>query len=308
MRSWMLYRLRVNSSTLIVLASVSRKNSASWATQCISSLRMGCKRTAFSNSRRGNRVGSKMNGANLNVNERNEVKFNFIKSQQQTVLCTYLQRIIWKIGLWTHCCSMHQCPIFCFLNHIIQCCFIDWEFNARIQVWHFLVFYSLLFTIKSIKISKSNFQLRVIWLSNNTKIVFNIYLAIEHLIPRHTKCLQCKWIDRGTEIFLTTCCKTLYQWKWQFAWIFMPFFLPQSVYKYSVIVLSINVLVSIAKSDWQLWKAIFVTNDSMTFHATNRVAWTGYRSVAVTRISYMRCWNVLNVWIVPLRYNVIESH
>lgn len=63
-RSWTLNRFRVNSSTLMVLASVSRRNSVSWATQCISSLRMGCKWTAFSNSRRGNSVGNKMNGAN----------------------------------------------------------------------------------------------------------------------------------------------------------------------------------------------------------------------------------------------------
>lgn len=138
MRSWMLYRLRVNSSTLIVLASVSRKNSVSWATQCISSLRMGCKRTAFSNSRRGNRVGSKMNGANLRVNERK----SWVSIEAKYKRCPYLQWIIWIIRFRPHGRSVHQCPIFCLLSHIIQCYFVDWERNTWVQIRHIFVLYS----------------------------------------------------------------------------------------------------------------------------------------------------------------------
>lgn len=60
-RSYILNKFPTNSSTSMVLASVWRKNSVSWATKCISSLKMVCKRVALSNSRRGNFEGNRTN-------------------------------------------------------------------------------------------------------------------------------------------------------------------------------------------------------------------------------------------------------
>lgn len=225
------------------------------------------------------------------------------------VLYTYLQWILWKVGLWAHGCSVHQCPIFCFLNHIIQCGFIYWEWNAWIQVRHILVLYL-----------QSNQLKWTIWISTPNHVIIEQYSNYFYYLSSYWAlgttshellAMQMNDSRNYNMIFLSQpATKHFISWNDNLLRNLCRFFsLPQSVYKYSIIVLSIHVLVSIAKCKWQLWKAIFVTTDSQTFHASDRVAWMWYRSVAVARICVAR-WTVLKrieQWIVQLRYSTIKS-
>lgn len=136
----------MNSSTLIVPARVSLRNSKSCATLWISSLSTVWRLTAFSNSLRGYSSGVRMNGANWkcnNVNIEPEIRYDRLNSDK-----IHLQNVRIEVVSASHAYAVHKSVIFGLVDDWLEHLPIERQRNWRWKNFLF-IFRHLSFSLKN---------------------------------------------------------------------------------------------------------------------------------------------------------------